>query len=195
MSCAILLHPSVPHVSRRYKYILPITIALQGYKILSLLQCRGAKEDRETRQERRQVIGHVRNSRFLSSLFPTVKTRATSFHANNHWRQLRDKGHQSLPCQTFPEHDFPRLIHSSHMKYPLCQIDPDYAQLLLYWIDPLLCGMISAQPEIILAYGSHSAKAGPLHYNLAGSMMLLLAWLCWGAGQERVCLDPHLHYK
>jgi hypothetical protein len=26
-------------------------------------------------------------------------------------------------------------------------------------------------------------------------MMSLLSWLCWGACQEGVCLDPHLHYK
>src|SRR5882724_12487656 len=28
---------------------------------------------------------------------------------------------------------------------------------------------------------------------VAGSMRLLLSWLCWGACQEGVCLDPHFH--
>jgi hypothetical protein len=49
------------------------------------------------------------------------------------------------------------------VKHPLCQINPDYAKLLLYWTRVLLYGMISFQPEIILAYGSRAAKAGPLH--------------------------------
>src|SRR5882724_5168790 len=28
---------------------------------------------------------------------------------------------------------------------------------------------------------------------VAGSMRILLSWLCWGACQEGVCLDPHFH--
>jgi hypothetical protein len=75
MSCAILLHPSVPHVFCRYKHILPIPIALHGDAVLSPLQCRGAKEDRETRQERRHTIGYVRNSRrSMSSSLSRVNT-------------------------------------------------------------------------------------------------------------------------
>ena len=53
--------------------------------------------------------------------------------------------------------------YTCHMKYPLCEIDPDYANMLLHEPCLLLCGMIAAEPVIILAYGSHSAKAGPLH--------------------------------
>jgi hypothetical protein len=49
------------------------------------------------------------------------------------------------------------------MKYPLCEIDPDYAHMLLHEPCLLLCGMMAAEPAIILAYGSHSAKAGLLH--------------------------------
>ena len=30
---------------------------------------------------------------------------------------------------------------------------------------------------------------------VAGSMMMLLYWLCWRACQEGVCLDPHFHCK
>src|SRR2546425_13299697 len=26
---------------------------------------------------------------------------------------------------------------------------------------------------------------------VVGSMTILLSWLCWGASQEEVCLDPH----
>jgi hypothetical protein len=95
-----------------------------------------------------------------------IMSTPTRFQAKNHGRQLRDKGHQGLTCQAFPQHDLPRIIHACHMTYPLCEIDPDYTKILkilLYEPCLLLCGMISAEPEIILAYGSHSAKAGPLH--------------------------------
>jgi len=88
MSCAILLHPSVPHVSRGYKHILPITIALHGSKILSPLPCRGAKEDRETRQERRQMIGHVRNSSMSPQYFSLTTQQLGS--DKNHGQKRRE---------------------------------------------------------------------------------------------------------
>src|SRR5262245_20087415 len=92
-----------------------------------------------------------------------IMSTPTRFHTNNHGRQLRDKGHQGLSGQTFPAHDFPRIIHPCHMQYPLCEIDPDYANMLLHEPCLLLWGMIAGSAAIILAYGSHSAKAGPLH--------------------------------
>ena len=97
-----------------------------------------------------------------------IMSTPTRFHANNYGRQLRDKGHQGLTGQAFPQHDLPPIIHAGHMKYPLCEIDPDYTKILRILLhEPclLLCGMIAAEPEIILASVSHSAKTGPLHYN------------------------------
>jgi hypothetical protein len=88
---------------------------------------------------------------------------AAGFHPDEDGGKPRDKGEQRLPRQAFPEYDFPSLIHPYDMKDPLCQIDPDDAQLLLHWTRLLLDWNDLFLTEIILTYESRSAKAGPLH--------------------------------
>src|SRR5262245_46033203 len=68
---------------------------------------------------------------------------ATGLQANEHRGQLRDKREQRLPGQTFLEYDVSRLIHTYQMKYPLCQVNPQYRHSLLHWSRLLLCGMMS----------------------------------------------------
>ena len=44
---------------------------------------------------------------------------ATGFHADEHWGQLRDKGHQVMPGQALAPDDLAPLIHSHHLAGPL----------------------------------------------------------------------------
>jgi hypothetical protein len=88
---------------------------------------------------------------------------AAGFHPDEDGGKPHAKGEQRLPRQAFPEYDFPSLIHPYDMKDPLCQIDPDDAQLRLHWTRLLLGWNDVFLTEIILTYESRSAKAGPLH--------------------------------
>src|SRR6266487_3783648 len=50
------------------------------------------------------------------------------------------------------------------------------------------CEWIPIVPGRVWPLAGH-ARLG--QNTVVGSMTILLAWLCWGACQEEVCLDPH----
>src|SRR6184192_1307642 len=50
------------------------------------------------------------------------------------------------------------------------------------------CEWIPIVPGRVWPLAGH-ARLG--QNTVVGSMTILLSWLCWGACQEEVCLDPH----
>src|SRR5438477_7375914 len=50
------------------------------------------------------------------------------------------------------------------------------------------CEWIPIVPGRVWPLAGH-ARLG--QNTVVGSMAILLSWLCWGACQEEVCLDPH----
>src|SRR5213592_1517646 len=50
------------------------------------------------------------------------------------------------------------------------------------------CEWIPIVPGRVWPLAGH-ARLG--QNTVVGSITILLAWLCWGACQEEVCLDPH----
>src|SRR5438105_1484904 len=51
-----------------------------------------------------------------------------------------------------------------------------------------VCEWIPIVPGRVWPLAGH-ARLG--QNTVVGSMAILLSWLCWGACQEEVCLDPH----
>jgi hypothetical protein len=57
----------------------------------------------------------------------------TGFHANQHWGQLCNKGYQGMPVQLLAKYDLSCGIRPHGVKHTLCDVDPEYAHLLLHW--------------------------------------------------------------
>ena len=58
---------------------------------------------------------------------------ATGLHANERRGQLCDKLHYLRAIETFTHHNGAVRIHTHEVKHLFCNVDAEYAKLLLHW--------------------------------------------------------------
>jgi hypothetical protein len=81
---------------------------------------------------------------------------AAGFDADEHRRQLRDKGYQVMPGQALAIHDVAPAIHPHRVKHALGDIDPEDVHFVLHGTRLLwLYGFTDR--ELIVAHRSRSA--------------------------------------
>src|SRR5207253_7202936 len=91
-----------------------------------------------------------------------VMRAATGFHADEHWRQLRQKGYQVMAGQALTQDDLSPLIHTHPVKHALCNIYAEYSHLWFHWTRLLwLHGFTDL--ELIVAHCRRSAQ-GRVHF-------------------------------
>ena len=86
----------------------------------------------------------------------------TGFDADEHWRQLREKGHQVVPGHALAIDDFAPVIHPHRVQHALCAIDPEDVHLVLHWTRLLWLYGFTGR-ERIVAHRSRSAQ-GRVHF-------------------------------
>src|SRR5918911_141847 len=93
---------------------------------------------------------------------PVMRT-TTGFDTNQYWRQLGNKRHQGMACQSLAPQNLPGAVSTHEVKDFFGQIDGDGAEFLLHGTRPPRGSLMVSFTDLIVADHSRSAQ-GWVHF-------------------------------